>query len=392
MDTTIIKALGDNSPAYVFDEDRLIERVNKIKGRLGRAEVCFAIKANPFLIKSLDNHIEKYEVCSPGELKICVSQNIDMKKIVLSGVNKQPEDIGYAMSIGVRTFTIESLSHLNIIQDCAADAGIIVNSIIRLSSGNQFGCDKALIKEILNKSDSYPNVSIHGVQYYSGTQKKGSKIREEIEELSAFCLELNSECGAGIDTLEYGPGLPIEYYRKNDSEEVTFEEFAEALEGVDSSLDIVIEMGRFLSAECGSYITKVIDVKHTYDKTYCIVDGGINHVNYYGQVMGARIPPVSYISVRENDEIIKDEFKPGDVSVCGSLCTTADILLRDVDIENVQVGDYFIFDKIGAYSVTEGIYLFLSRKLPKIYVKCGNEYKLVRDEMESYGINCPNVN
>ena len=85
-------------PFYVFDTDHLCERIEDIKKRLTeQITLCYAIKANPFLVKSMDEQMEKYEVCSPGELDICIRAGIDMKKVVFSGVNKQPEDVARAM-------------------------------------------------------------------------------------------------------------------------------------------------------------------------------------------------------------------------------------------------------------------------------------------------------
>ncbi len=52
--------------------------------------------------------------------------------------------------------------------------------------------------------------------------------------------------------------------------------------------DLTIEMGRFIASSCGYYISKVCDVKEAYDNIWCILDGGINHMNYLGQMMGMK--------------------------------------------------------------------------------------------------------
>ena len=157
------------------------------------------------------------------------------------------------------------------------------------------------------------------------------------------------------------------------------------------NLQLTLEMGRFLAAECGSYITRVMDVKRNEGQNYCIVDGGIHHVNYYGQVMGARVPPVRHYSIAYNYEEVSaedGEREAENVCVCGSLCTVADVLVRNIFLCNVQEGDLFVFEKIGAYSVTEGIYLFLSRRMPKVYLLSGEELELIRDSYETYQWNC----
>ena len=167
------------TPAYVFDTMRLQKRVSYIMEELNMApniELCYAMKANPFLIEALDSLVDSFEVCSPGELSICKKKNIAMDKIVLSGVNKEKDDVKRAMIWGVELYTIESRQQMLMIQECAFSLGIVVKALVRLTSGNQFGTDKNEIREILRQRTEFPNIDIKGIQYYSGTQKNAEKL------------------------------------------------------------------------------------------------------------------------------------------------------------------------------------------------------------------------
>ena len=44
-------------------------------------------------------------------------------------------------------------------------------------------------------------------------------------------------------------------------------------------------MGRYLAAPCGTYASKVIDIKNNSDTNYIICDSGIHHLKYHGQTM-----------------------------------------------------------------------------------------------------------
>ncbi len=383
------------TPAYVFDTMRLQKRVSYIMEALKmdtNIELCYAMKANPFLIEALDSLVDSFEVCSPGELSICKKKNIAMDKIVLSGVNKEKGDVKRAMIWGVELYTIESKQQLVMIQECAFSLGIVVKALVRLTSGNQFGADKNEIREMLRQRTEFPNVDIKGIQYYSGTQKKCGKIVKEIEELLTFCEELEREFQITIERLEYGPGFGVEYFGNDDQETLQLDECKEAFKTVAEKRQLILEMGRFLAADCGSYITEIVDTKCNDGQKYCIVDGGINHVNYYGQVMGVRVPPVYYYRKEAGQfievNIQKEEKSNDSLSVCGSLCTTADVLVRSIPITDVRPGDMFVFEKIGAYSVTEGIYLFLSRNLPRVYLLNQNGLALAREAYETYKYNC----
>ena len=82
------------TPSYVFDTDVVNARIAMIKKLLGeRVSLCYAMKANAFIIDAMQDHIDRYEVCSPGEFRICERAGIPMEKIVMSGVYKAEEDI-----------------------------------------------------------------------------------------------------------------------------------------------------------------------------------------------------------------------------------------------------------------------------------------------------------
>lgn len=387
-------AESESTPAFVFDVDILEEKLHSVRQKLGSnkdIELCYAMKANPFLVKVLEPLIDKYEVCSPGELCICRKKEIDMGKIVMSGVNKEKEDVDRALEWGVTTFTIESEAQLELIQECAGTQNKTVEVLLRLTSGNQFGMDKTDILDLIEHREEYPNLTVKGVQYYSGTQKKAKKMKEEIEGLCDFCRELKQNHHFEAEKLEYGPGFGIDYFGKDENADIVLEECREAFGKVtEMGLCLTLEMGRFLAADCGSYLTKVMDVKENKGQKYCIVDGGINHVNYYGQVMGVRVPPVKHYPVSagyEKESVADTAQNTESICVCGSLCTAADVLIRSIAISDMQVGDLFVFEKIGAYSVTEGIYLFLSRRMPKIYLLQDDGLELLRDFCETYQFN-----
>ncbi|MCM1308825.1 MAG: hypothetical protein NC223_09540, partial [Butyrivibrio sp.] len=146
---------------------------------------------------------------------------------------------------------------------------------------------------------------------------------------------------------------------------------------------INVELGRFTAAECGCYATSVVDVKTTRGHNYCIADGGIHQLSYYGQLMGMKKPHMRL--VQDGAGSAGEEMS---WCVFGSLCTVNDVLLKDVKLPRLREGDCFIFENCGAYSVTEGMSLFLSRELPQIvFYSKEKGFKSVRGLTPTYGIN-----
>ncbi len=107
----------------------------------------------------------------------------------------------------------------------------------------------------------------------------------------------------------------------------------------------------------GSYVTRVVDTKQNQGQNYCIVDGGINHVNYYGQAMAMKIPAIRFLPLIPRHADVQPPGGDSQWTVCGSLCTSGDMLVKNLPAR-LETGA-LVFDRIGAYAVTEGIYLFL---------------------------------
>lgn len=373
------------TPAFIFDADEFGRRAKNVKSAIGGASLCYSIKANPFLLACLPKEIDRVEVCSPGELAICRRVGVDPSTVVYSGVNKGSEDIAEAIEYGAELLTAESLRQLGLINAAALAAGKRVRVALRLTSGNQFGMDSEALKRAVAEKGSYEGVDIVAIHYYSGTQKKKlAVVEKELAELEELADTLEERFGLSGISLEYGPGLPADYFG-DDPEGRDMAVLAEAgamIAAVAARRSVTVEFGRFLASPCGTYLTAAADIKNNNGETFVICDGGINHLKYYGQTMAMQTPPITLLG--DHGE------KTEDYTLCGSLCTTADILVRKVTLPALSVGDVLAFGRCGAYSVTEGIGLFLSRQLPRIVLhseRGGN--RLLRDFYGTDILNSP---
>lgn len=374
------------TPAYVFDTDVLRDKIAFLKDKLGKKiRICYAMKANAFLIEPLKGFVDCFEVCSPGEYAICEKSNIPQEDIVLSGVYKEKKDVSAAIrrDNGKGVYTIESLQQLRIIEECASEIDVKVDAFIRVTSGNQFGMDESQVKLVVADRNQYPHIHFRGIQFYSGTQKKkAEKIKKELEELDRLYTELRDEYNYEIEELEYGPGLPASYFINEEIDDLgLLNQLRFSLEKMNYQGRITLEMGRYIAFDCGYYFSKIVDLKINRQENYCIIDGGIHHINYYGQTFAMKTPSVIHLGNAEDGT--SDNWK-----ICGSLCTVGDVVLNNFSLNSPKEGDILVFENIGAYSVTEGIYLFLSRNLPKIYFYSEkNGLELRREEIPTYQLN-----
>ena len=386
------------TPSFVFDEGAFAERMKATGEALGpKVALCYAIKANPFFIPAASRLGCKLEVCSPGELEICRTVGADPGLIIFSGVNKTADSVEAAVGYGVGVLTAESLKHAELIEAEGERRGRVLEVLLRLNAGSQFGMAREDLFWLVDHRADYPHLRIVGLHYFAGTQRMKIKHQErELEMLAALIDKLEAEHGFAIERLEYGPGLGVPQFTDDDFSDTLSpaREIAPALQRIAERVELTVEMGRFFAAECGTYLSAVNDLKVHDDISYCIIDGGINHISYVGQIMGMKSPIVSNESALERAGAQAGDSAGGaDAAaycICGSLCTTNDVIAREAHVPDLREGDVLAFHHIGAYAVTEGHALFLIRTMPRVIIKHADaSLGLARDFTESYPLNSP---
>lgn len=378
---SIIKEYG--TPLYIFDTEKLNNRIKYIRDRIDKSiNLCYAMKANPFLVSYMSDDISRIEVCSPGEYEIVKKNNIKEEMLVISGVNKELKQIDEVIkTLNKEIITVESMHQFYMIKDLSKTYGKEVNLLIRLTSGNQFGVSLSELINIITSCQDENLIKIKGIEYFSGTQKHSiKKISKELTYLKETIDMLDKEYNFKVLELEYGTGFPVFYFEGDEFEEDIFlSEFNNLLKEF-KNIKITLEIGRSLVASCGEYLTSVVDTKKNDIGSFAILDGGIHQLVYYGSSLAMKTP-VYEVSPK------KGEGSESAWTLCGSLCSINDIIAKNVHVKNLEIGDTFIFKNAGAYSMTEGISLFLSRDLPKVILVENNRIKVLRERVETYPLN-----
>ena len=371
-----------DTPLFIYDCDVIKKRISYLRNILC-ADICYAIKANTFVIKEIKDNIDRIEICSFGEYKICKENMCPSNKMVISGVNKNYEEINYIIENedNILRYTIESINQFKLLLDLSSKYKRKINIMPRLTSGNQFGITYEELEYIIENKNEFMFLS--GIEYFSGTQKSSLKrIEKELVSINEHIKEIENKYKITINEIEYGPGLKVNYFIDEEfDEEEYLKEISLLIKNNLSNKKVILEIGRSIVASSGYYLTKVADLKENKTGKYAILDGGINHLVYYGGSMGMRIPEYEVLNKNKEEDI---------VNLFGSLCTINDCILKCAKTPKLEINDTFIFKNVGAYSVTEGINLFLSRDMPKVLLISNNKEILVRDKFNTYKLNCPN--
>lgn len=264
-----------------------------------------------------------------------------------------------------------------------------MNVLFRLSSENQFGVDSATLKELIAGCKDDPFISIQGIQYYSGTQKTSlKKLDRELNKLHRIVAEVEAACSVKLNEIEYGPRASRRVLRRGRG--------AGSQRAGRTRCRACNAAGRFpfrggrrpragrsIAADCGAYLTSVVDVKTTSGQNYAIVDGGMHQISYYGHSMAMKSPVFRKVGATAG------AAQPW--NICGALCTVNDILAKQAPIVDLSVGDVLAFSRAGAYCATEGRALFLSRD-PSVGGRArrfGN-MRIARHRLETASFNSSN--
>ncbi len=390
MNQALNRLLQENKTAfYVFDIEKLKARIAHLQAALPPEVVlCYAVKANTFITKELIDTIHRFEVCSPGEAEICRAVGVPSENMVISGVYKTPEVMeAMVADPGFHPiYTVESLEQYELFRRLAKQYGRTLPLLLRLTNGSQFGINKGDIEAIVARRGETPEVDILGIQFFSGTQKTSlKKLKREVGKLDDLLTLLEEKYGFVARELEYGPGFPVSYFQSDELDEAELlSGFSELLHDMTHHPKITLELGRSIAASCGTYYTHIVDLKRNQEQNYALVDGGMHHLVYFGQHMAMKQP---FFHVCGKEELpATDQW-----NICGSLCSMNDVMTKQSPLPDLALGDVLAFENAGAYCMTEGISLFLSRDIPAVYLLLENGTAVqVRKAFDTATLNQPN--
>lgn len=360
IDKYALERMGRNIPCYCFDTARFKQNIERFRDIFGPdIRLLFSLKANPFFIRAALDNADGIEICSDGELYITKRQGADPSKITYGGICKERPDIVNALRFGVRRFSIESVRQLIMLDEQAAAQGVKVNALLRLSEKRQFGMPVQDANKCIRDLE-LSNTAVTGLHFYPKTMRMSVEdVDKDYASFEKMLSQINAPC---IKEISYGAGIGVDYYGESGHWK-TAEEVSNRMTALVSQFDVTYEAGRLLSADAGAYIVRVVEVKEREGENFVIVNGGRHQFTYFGGLMklGKRPPIMSVIGDGSDKGTIK-------TTIVGALCNEADILVNNIAMPPVHEGDFIVFYNAGAYCVTEGMVLFLSRDMPAVFL------------------------
>tara|TARA_R110002072_G_scaffold168861_3_gene322524 strand:+ start:2035 stop:3360 length:1326 start_codon:yes stop_codon:yes gene_type:complete len=368
------------SPLYVFDAEVARRRLAAVRDAFGpEAEVLFALKSNPNLglVQQLVAAGAGADVTSAGELLIALAAGAQPERIQFAGPGKLPSELALAFERGVLGLNVESSADYEVIKVEAVRAGVrprlsirvnpsTIQSCARMRMGggsNKFGVDEDKVPGLARKILEDGVCELEGLHLYLGTQCFDAEgWVGTTHGLLELADRLEAETGATLKELNFGGGFGVAYFQGDGVFDLdTAGKGLRAAIEQDARPDRTyrIELGRYLVAPCGVYLTRVQHLKESQGTRYAILDGGLHHHSAaagVGSVLRRAFPILSAKTPEAKER--------SPVTLCGPLCTPADELAAKCELPNLEPGDVVAVLVSGAYGLTFSNVKFLSHPSP----------------------------
>jgi diaminopimelate decarboxylase len=391
------------TPLYLYSEGTILDHYSRLDAALASVDhlICYAVKANSnrAVLQLLVAAGAGFDIVSGGELFRVIAAGGDPSKCTFAGVGKSREEIEYALEKKVHSFNVESEAELEYINQIAGAKNVRAPIALRanpdvdphtheyISTGsheNKFGIALARLSAVYAAAAQMRHIQIVGVQMHIGSQiTEAEPFAAAVRKVSPIVRDLKARYG--IEFFSIGGGLGIVYESSIASgrgdwwdaratqahSQLSIQQYVAAVLEPLRQLDvrILLEPGRLLVGNAGVLLTRVRYIKTTGQKTFAIVDAGMNDL----------IRPALYQSYHEIVPV--NEAGKGaateKIDVVGPVCESGDFLALDRAMPEIKQGDLLAVMSAGAYGFVMASN-YNSRPLPAEALVKGDRFALIR--------------
>ena len=367
---TLVARAGD-TPLFVYDLDRVARRVARLRAAMPAGlGVQYAMKANPFppLLAGMAPLVDGFDIASKGELALALAAGVAADRISFAGPGKRDDELMAALEAGC-TINLESETEAGRALAFARQSGATPHLAVRVNpdfglrgsgmrmggGARPFGVDAervpALVRRIVAAGAEY-----RGLHIYAGSQALDPAAIIETQRLAvALAHDIAVASGVAAPLVNLGGGFGVPYFAGDGDLDVEAIGAALALAMGGGASRYAIELGRWLVAEAGVYLTRVIDRKVSRGKTFLVTDGGLHHQLAASGNFGAVVRRNYPVALATRFGAPAEE----EASVVGCLCTPLDRLGEDLPLPRAEPGDIIAVFLAGAYGASASPSAFL---------------------------------
>ena len=372
------------TPFYCYSFKQLKENYNFFKHTFRKIDplICFSVKSNSNvnLLRELKKMGSGADVVSIGELLKSIKAGIKNNKIVFSGVGKTEEEILTAINKKVLLINVESENEANLINKIAKKSskkipvGIRLNPNVtgkthkKISTGGKdekFGLAYNDFLNLIKKIKNMKNLNLQGVSVHIGSQITSIK---PFKKVLSILNKIINKTQVDFKFIDLGGGMGISY-SKNEKP-INLKQYAGLIKKFlkNKNSRIIFEPGRFIIANTGILITKVIYIKKSNAKYFIILDAGMNNL----------MRPALYNAHHQILPLKKtNNFLKGNIEFVGPICESADKFSKEKRFQKIKEGDFVGLTNVGAYGMSLSSNYNTRPIIAEIIVN-GSKHKIIR--------------
>jgi len=345
------------TPLFVYSKATLTRHIHTIDGAFDGIDhlTCYSVKvnANGAILRIIAEHGLGADIVSGGELFRALRAGIPASRIVYSGVGKTEDEIRYALKTGILMFNVESEAELYTINRIAGEMKTVAPVAFRINPDvdpkthpyiatglktNKFGIPHHEALRIYRDAARMPNINVIGIDAHIGSQLIDMTPYRETAELLSGLIEEVRDAGIDVRMVDIGGGLGIQYHDENPPEPADWAQMVGPIIKK-TGCTLIIEPGRSMVGNACVLVTKVLYTKKNEDKTFIIVDAGMNDI----------IRPSLYGSYHRVVPLTEKKTERRVVDVVGPICESGDFIARGREMYMPAEGDYLAVLSAGAY-------------------------------------------
>jgi diaminopimelate decarboxylase len=386
------------TPLYLYDGRIALNKLRQVQKAFPDFDILYSLKANPNpeLSRIMADTGIGADVASLHELAVALNSGFAPHSITFGGPGKTYSELKEIVPKNVRIIDIESEGELRLLEELARNNNIEISITLRVNTVNrpseagefmagipsQFGIDEEKIFGLPSRFEP-KYLRYQGIHVHVASQVLDENaLFRHYHKTTVLAQELAVRLKFDLNEINFGGGLGVPYNARESPLDLlslgqnTQQMLTNAFPASVHRPRFQLELGRYLLAECGVFLTRIIDIKNSRGVNFVITDTGIN---------GFSRPAMPWAQQHPCTIISKgNEPSTGLFRVVGRSNLPSDVLCKDVNLPNPEPGDILAIFNAGAYGLTMSLVMWSSNAVPREVIFFDGQYLLAKSIIDTH--------
>ncbi len=377
---TLVEEFG--SPLYVLSEKEIRNRMKRIKKAFPykKLEIQYAAKCNTNLeiLRIAKEEGLELDASSTGEIMLGLLAGFEPGKITFTNLHKKEEDWLFAAKIGVKAITIDAVEGIPQAEAAGKQLDKKLKIFLRINPQikrgrystihHQYGIPIKQAKFAIDKVLEQPHLELVGFHFH-GSYIDNKNIHWIAAKKLLRLAKYAHDKGARIKYIDCGGGFPVQHtdkkvFQPEDMGEEFVRQFREKVAALGlPEPTLIFEPGKFIVANAGVGLVKVVSVKDLGHIKAAITDGSTYAFVPDVLAYGWHYPILPATKIHMPPE--------AKYHIAGCTCDDIDKIGRERKMPYLERGDILSIMDCGAYSNVMTSNFNTLKRAPMVMVKDG---------------------